>query len=213
MPDRAEAITSFVVKSLKAVGLMVEVEVEEDRAAYARRVGLEKKIGHMALFDSSSQSTFRVLDDKTSSETKAFWWQGYQDAAVDDLIKVASCAVEHEDREEAYSVCLKRLRENPPWLYLVHQGEVFAARLGLQGLSLDCKGVLNIGQPAHRTAGYDIRKLAHFVDAEALHHICMLNLTPFPGMLLYFCHSQSFASYPLQIVLAPATSQEDEPSK
>lgn len=73
MPERAEAITHFVVTSLEAVGLKVEVEVEGDRAAYARQIGLDKKIGDMALFDSSPHSMFRVLDDKISSITRAVW--------------------------------------------------------------------------------------------------------------------------------------------
>ncbi|KAF7556545.1 hypothetical protein G7Z17_g1347 [Cylindrodendrum hubeiense] len=144
MPDRAEAITSFVVSSLEAVGFKVTVEVEQDRAAYARQVGLEKEIGDLALFDSSPHSTYRVLDDKISSVTRAVWWQGYEDVKVDKLIKVANDAVEDRDRQIAYSQCLERLRQNPPWLYLVHPIEVFAARLHVQGLNLDCKGVLNI---------------------------------------------------------------------
>ena len=116
MPERAEAITSFVVKSLEAVGLTVEVEVEVDRAGYARQVGLDKKIGDMALFDSSPHSTFRVLDDKISGQTRAVWWQGFQDAVLDDLIETASQAVDNEHREEAYSACLKHLRESSYYL-------------------------------------------------------------------------------------------------
>jgi peptide/nickel transport system substrate-binding protein len=144
MPERAEAITRFVVASLEAVGLKVEVEVEVDRASYARQVGLDKKIGDMALFDSSPHSTYRVLDDKILSATLAVWWQGYQDAEVDRLIKLANHAVEDADRQRAYGRALERLRENPPWLYLAHPVEVFAARLDLQGLSLNSKGVLDI---------------------------------------------------------------------
>jgi peptide/nickel transport system substrate-binding protein len=144
MPERAEAITRFVVASLEAVGLKVVVEVESNRPAYARQVGLEKRIGDLALFDSSPHSTYRVLDDKISSDTKAVWWQGYHDAEVDRLIEVANHAVEIEDRQGAYQRCLERLRQNPPWLYLVHPVEVFAAKLEIRGLSLSCKGMLNI---------------------------------------------------------------------
>ncbi|CAM6002888.1 unnamed protein product [Sphagnum balticum] len=45
MPERAEAITAFVVSSLETVGLLVKVEIESDRASYARQVGLNKNIG------------------------------------------------------------------------------------------------------------------------------------------------------------------------
>lgn len=55
MPERAEAITNFVARSLENVGLAVTVEIEPDRAAFARQVGQDKRIGDMALFDSSPQ--------------------------------------------------------------------------------------------------------------------------------------------------------------
>lgn len=144
MPDRAEAMARFVASSLEAIGLKVVMEVETDRAAYARQVGLEKRIGDMALFDSSPHSTFRVLNDKVDSTTQAVWWQGYQDAETDRLIQLANEAVEDEDRQVAYSLALDRLREDPPWIYLVHPVEVFGARLDLAGVSLNCKGSLDI---------------------------------------------------------------------
>ena len=144
MPERAEAITRFVATSLEAVGLTVTVEVETDRPAYARQVGHDKNIGDMALFDSSPHSTYRVLDDKISSVNRAVWWQGYEDAEAGRLIKVANQSVKDQERQNAYGQCLRRLHENPPWLYLVHPIEVFAARLGVQGLSINCKGALDI---------------------------------------------------------------------
>lgn len=144
MPERAEAITRFVAASLEAVGLNVTVEVETDRPAYAQQVGHDKRIGDMALFDSSPHSTYRVLDDKISSANRAVWWQGYEDAEVERLIKAANRCVEDKDRQDAYGQCLKRLNENPPWLYLVHPIEVFGARLDVHGLSINCKGALDI---------------------------------------------------------------------
>lgn len=144
MPERAEAISRFVAASLEAVGFKVTVEVEPDRPAYARQVGHDKRIGDMALFDSSPHSTFRVLDDKISSKNRAVWWQGFQDGVVDRLIEEANHAIEAKDRQTAYGKVLRRLRLNPPWLYLVHPVEVFAARLDVKGLSISCKGTLDI---------------------------------------------------------------------
>ncbi|KAH8879864.1 periplasmic binding protein-like II [Thozetella sp. PMI_491] len=142
MPERAEEITEFVARSLEAVGLRVVVEVEEDRRQYARQVGLEKSIGDLALFDSSPNSTYRVLNDKISSTAKGVWWQGYEDAKAEEMITVANRAVESQERELAYSRCLKRLRDNPPWLYVVHPIVVMAARGGIEGVCIDHKGML-----------------------------------------------------------------------
>ena len=141
MPDRAPAIARFIAASLEAVGLAVHIETEPDRPEFARQVG-RKQIGDMALFDSSPQSTFRVLDDKISSVTAAVWWQGVADAETDRLIAAARRAVAPEARRAEYARCLRRLNAAPPWLYLLHPIDIFAARPQLSGLSIDHKGTL-----------------------------------------------------------------------
>lgn len=143
MPERAPEISRFVAASLQAVGLKVSVKTELDRPEYARQIG-RKEMGDMAIFDSSPHSTYRILNDKISSATKAVWWQGYDDDETEALIVAANNAVEDADREQAYAWCLTRLHRNPPWLYLVHPVDVFAARKDLRGLSIDHKGTLNI---------------------------------------------------------------------
>lgn len=143
MPERAPEISQFVAAALDAVGLKISVETETDRPEYARQIG-RKEMGDMAIFDSSPQSTYRVLNDKISSATKAVWWQGYDDAEAQTLIAAANRAVEPDDREASYAQCLRRLNANPPWLYLLHPVDVFAARPGVSGLSIDNKGALTI---------------------------------------------------------------------
>ncbi|KAA8566739.1 hypothetical protein EYC84_009269 [Monilinia fructicola] len=145
MPERAEAITNLVVKALQRIGLEVQVDIETNRPEYARQVGLRKNIGDLALFDSSPHSTFRVLDDKISMNSVGVWWQGYQDDAVQQFLTLANGAVGDNEREYSYGKVLGRLRENPPWLFLVHPVLVFGARLGVRGLSLSEKGVLEVG--------------------------------------------------------------------
>lgn len=79
MPELAVTISLFVAASLEAVGFTVSIEVETNRSEYARSIGLRKQIGDLALFYSTPNSTFRVLDDKVSSEAKNTWWLGYHD--------------------------------------------------------------------------------------------------------------------------------------
>src|SRR5690606_28766491 len=110
-------------------GLHVEIETETDRPEYARQIG-RKEMGDMAIFDSSPHSTYRILNDKISSQTKAVWWQGYDDAEVEALINAANRSLGELEREHAYARCLARLQQNPPWLYLVHPIIVFAAQKG-----------------------------------------------------------------------------------
>lgn len=143
MPERALEISHFVADALGRVGLNVTLDIEHHRPEYARQVG-RKEIGDMAIFDSSPQSTYRILNDKISSETQAVWWQGYDDPNVEVLIRHANHAVVPMDRAAAYGRCMAALQANPPWLYLLHPIDVFAARHGLDGLTIDHKGVLNI---------------------------------------------------------------------
>jgi peptide/nickel transport system substrate-binding protein len=144
MPERAPEISGFVAAALEEVGLKVSIETEADRPDYARQVG-RKAMGDMAIFDSSPQSTYRVLNDKISSTAKGVWWQGYEDAEAERLIAAANRAVEADAREAGYAACLRRLKANPAWLYLLHPVGIFAARPGIRGLGIDHKGILNVG--------------------------------------------------------------------
>ncbi|SFV27158.1 peptide/nickel transport system substrate-binding protein [Devosia crocina] len=143
MPERAPRISQFVAAALEAIGLSVTIDTETDRPDYARQVG-RKAMGDMAIFDSSPQSTFRVLDDKISARNQAVWWQGFDDPETESLIAAANRAVHDDDRERAYGATLRRLNANPPWLYLFHPTDIFAARAGLGGLGIDHKGILTI---------------------------------------------------------------------
>jgi peptide/nickel transport system substrate-binding protein len=143
MPEKARAITWAVADALGRIGIATRIEEQPDRPEYAREVG-RKQIGDMAIFDSSPHSTFRVLDDKISSASQAVWWQGYHDEQAQHLIAAANRAVEDEAREAAYGAVLRRLHANPPWLYLFHPVEVFAARPGAGRLTLEGTGILRV---------------------------------------------------------------------
>ncbi|MFN4211266.1 MAG: hypothetical protein ACK4G5_11920, partial [Devosia sp.] len=143
MPERAPRISAFVAEALGRVGLSVTIETETDRPEYARQVG-RKEIGDMAIFDSSPQSTYRVLNDKISSVTQGVWWQGYDDAETERHIAAANRAVADDDRERAYAICLRRLNAAPPWLYLMHPTDILATRPDLSRLTIDHKGTLVI---------------------------------------------------------------------
>jgi peptide/nickel transport system substrate-binding protein len=143
LPERARDITQFVADALGRCGVATRIEEQRDRPEYAREVG-RKQIGDVAIFDSSPRSTFRVLDDKISSANKAVWWQGYHDEDVQRLIAAANRTVGDAAREAAYGAVLRRLHENPPWLYLFHPIEVFAARPGAGRFALEATGILRI---------------------------------------------------------------------
>ena len=143
MPEKAVEISRIVQHALASVGVSARLDIQRDRPEYARQVG-RKEIGDLAIFDSSPHSTYRILNDKISSAVRAVWWQGHDDPPLEALIRSANHAVEPADRAAAHGRCLAQLNANPPWLYLFHPIEVFAARPGISGLTLDHKGVLNV---------------------------------------------------------------------
>jgi peptide/nickel transport system substrate-binding protein len=143
MPERSPEITAMVAQDLERAGVPCRIETEHDRPEYARQIG-RKRIADMAIFDSSPHSTYRVLSDKISSRVKGLWWQGHDDPELEPLIEQANRTLDDAARAAAYARCLRRLHENPPWLYLLHPVEAVGARDTLRGLSLDPRGILRI---------------------------------------------------------------------
>lgn len=141
MPEKSQEITRMVQHALHAVGVRSRIDVQTDRPEYAREIG-RKQMGDVAIFDSSPHSTYRILDDKISSSTRAVWWQGHDDAQLETMIRTANHAVADTVRASAYGRCLARLHANPPWLYLFHPVEVCAARPHVHGITLNHKGAL-----------------------------------------------------------------------
>ena len=143
MPERAPEIAAAIAADLERIGWRVTIDVETDRPEYARQIG-RREMGNIALFDSSPNSTYRVLSDKVSARDQGTWWQGYDDPVAEERMAIAFNAVAPEDRESAYAACLRYLARNPPWLYLVHPIVVTGLRSQTTGLTLDNRGVLNV---------------------------------------------------------------------
>ncbi|CAH0192607.1 ABC transporter substrate-binding protein [Roseomonas sp. CECT 9278] len=141
MPERAPQISEMIAQDLARAGIPARIQTETDRPDYARQVG-RGQIGDLAIFDSSPHSTFRVLNDKISSAVQGQWWQGFDDPALEPMITQANRTMDIEARALAYARCLRRLHDNPPWLYLFHPVEAFAARPDAPPLALDHRGVL-----------------------------------------------------------------------
>lgn len=144
MPHKAEQICAMIAHDLAAAGVPARIETEPRRGDYAHQVG-RGQIGDMAVFDSTPASTYRVLQDKVSSAVQGPWWQGHDDPALERMIAAATRTMDDGARARAYAGCLRRLQEDPPWLYLFHPVEAFAARPGTAPLVLDHRGVLRIG--------------------------------------------------------------------
>lgn len=143
MPERAPEIANFIAEALGEIGFQVDVHIEPDRPEYARQLG-RKEMGDLAIFDSSPRSTFRVLDDKISSETASVWWQGVDDSRANDLFNSARKTLDAGMRKRAYGECLGHLGRHPHWLYLFCPKVCMAHATELKGLSLDHSGTIQV---------------------------------------------------------------------
>jgi peptide/nickel transport system substrate-binding protein len=151
MPEHAQKISRFVTSALEVVGFTVKIELETNRPEYARSIGSRKYVGDLALFDSTPNTTFRVLDDKISSANNATWWLGYQDDEFQRLFAKARTEPIGHDRAQAYAACLKRVQQNPPWLYVAHPHVVWASRPGVT-VDVGPSGVLSLAGESQTTA-------------------------------------------------------------
>lgn len=151
IPDRAPKVAALIKEQLSRIGIRVRIEEETDRPKYAMDTS-QKRIGHIALFDSSPLSTYRVLQEKISSQTQGLWWQGVKDSQADQLIDAAHLTVDNGERREAYSRCLSWLHDNPHWLYLYHPIKLYAHRPELSGIDMDHAGLIRLGAEPSRNS-------------------------------------------------------------
>ena len=145
IPDRAPQVAALIKEQLARIGIPLRIEEETDRPKYALDTS-QKRIGHIALFDSSPLSTYRVLQEKISSQTQGLWWQGVADNEADRLIDAAHLTVDNRKRREAYGRCLSWLHHNPHWLYLYHPVKLHAHRPELSGIDMDHAGLLRLNR-------------------------------------------------------------------
>ncbi|MCY4410829.1 MAG: ABC transporter substrate-binding protein [Caldilineaceae bacterium] len=151
IPDRAPQVAAMIQEQLAHIGIHVRIESESDRPKYAMDTS-QKRIGHLALFDSSPLSTYRVLQEKISSQTQGLWWQGVTDSQADQLIDAAHLTLDNRKRSEAYSRCLSWLHANPHWLYLYHPVKLYAHRAELSGIEFDHAGLIRLNPASTRAS-------------------------------------------------------------
>lgn len=141
MPEKADLIAAFIAEQLTQIHVKVQVDVEHNRPEFARQVG-RKEIGHIALFDSSPHSTYRVLSDKISKKQGGLWWQGLDDPNLDQMIDDAHETFDTKEREFKYAGALRYLNQNPAWLYLFHPILVTGCAKTINDIEITHEGLL-----------------------------------------------------------------------
>ncbi|QPC85479.1 peptide ABC transporter substrate-binding protein [Mesorhizobium sp. NBSH29] len=127
LPDEAERLTQAVARQLENIGVRFNVHLHQDREAYAHMIR-RKEIRDLCIFDSSPLSTFRVLYEKIDARVQGSWWQGYHNAAVEQLLDEGRATVDDTARAAIYRKAYEELQRDPPWLYLYNPLRVTGLR-------------------------------------------------------------------------------------
>jgi peptide/nickel transport system substrate-binding protein len=141
MPDEAPRLMRMMAEQFAESGITVETVVHEDRAAYSEMVR-DKDINDACCFDSSPRSTYRVLREKLLSTLQGPWWQGYENAEVNALIKKAEATFDDEQRREIYRRIYTLVREDAPWIFLYSPTRYWGVRTSLENWKPRADGLL-----------------------------------------------------------------------
>ena len=138
IPTEGPALAKAVAADLEKIGIRTEVILHEDRRDYARRVA-EKEIRGLLCFDSSPQSSFKVLHEKLDSRFAGPWWQGYDSAELNSLIDQASAVTESAERRKIARRAFRLISEDAPWLFLYNPDRFWAVK-GESSIIIDSEG-------------------------------------------------------------------------
>lgn len=116
-PDESVVLARHIAEELQAVGVTVDLTIDEDRAAYAQRVR-DKQFGDIACFDSSPASGWRVYREKLDSRQQGPWWQGYHSEELNVLLDRAAAIADIDQRTAIMRQAFTRVHDDAPWLFL-----------------------------------------------------------------------------------------------
>jgi|GEM_PF-49693 peptide/nickel transport system substrate-binding protein len=141
MPDEAPRLAKVMADQLRKAGIVLEIVEHADRAGYSEMVRA-KKIRDGCCFDSSPRSAFRVLREKLQSTLRGPWWEGYENAMVNDLIGRAQATVSAEEREAIYRRIFALVRDDAPWIFLYEPVSFWAVGPSLKDWKPRADGLL-----------------------------------------------------------------------
>jgi len=141
MPDEAPQLAQMMKEQFSQVGISLDIVVHQDRAAYSEMVR-DKKINDACCFDSSPRSTYRVLREKLQSTLEGPWWQGYESAEVNSLIKQAEATFDDTERQKIYRQIYTIVRDDAPWIFLYRPTRYYGVNATMRDWALRSDGLL-----------------------------------------------------------------------
>jgi peptide/nickel transport system substrate-binding protein len=116
-PDEAIALATKIAEQLGNIGVAVTLNIHDNRPGYSEFVRT-KQFVHLACFDSSPASIWRVYKEKLDSRVQGPWWQGYHSDQFNNLLDQAAQSLDDEQRNELLKEAFSIVQRDAPWLFL-----------------------------------------------------------------------------------------------
>lgn len=140
---RGEEAAEYVARNLEEVGVDCVVE-PLDWPAFVR--GIEDKSHEAFYMQISTMATERLLANEFSSRTKGIGWHYYENPGVDDLVQRASETLDEHERAILLRGALRELHQDPPWIFLFNQADVYAVGPQVHGWEPLSNGFIDLSQ-------------------------------------------------------------------
>lgn len=116
-PDESIALAKKIAQQLLDVGVLVTLNIHENRPGYSEFVRT-KQFPHLACFDSSPASIWRVYKEKLDSRVQGPWWQGYDNIQFNTLLDKAAKSQDDIERVSLLREAFSIIYHDAPWIFL-----------------------------------------------------------------------------------------------
>lgn len=138
-PDEAPVLATHLAAQLSAVGINLSTHIHTDRPGYSAFVR-SKQPTHLACFDSSPASAWRVFKEKLDARVQGPWWQGYHNPVLHELLDQLAETNDPDSHRTLWESAYALIQEDVPWLFLYTPHHRWATTQALSSWSPSIEG-------------------------------------------------------------------------
>lgn len=142
--DRA---LEHIAADLGAVGISCRISTQ-DWEPFVK--GISDKSHQAFYMQISTMAAERLFANEFSSEAKGIGWHHYQNARVDELVRAANSELDDARREQLLRETCIELHDDPPWIFLYNQDDVYGVANDVQDWEPLRNGFVDLRPAARR---------------------------------------------------------------
>jgi ABC-type transport system substrate-binding protein len=137
------AAAAFIAESLAEVGVSIELR-ELQWGPFVDGI-MEKR--HEAFYmQVSTMASERLLANEFSSRQRGVGWHFYENEAVDELVEAANRELDEERRAELIRRAAAELHNDPPWIFLYNEYDIYALAPEVDGWQPLANGFIDVSR-------------------------------------------------------------------